>query len=161
MDYMVKPPEIAASRLQKEPQLLWNTFVKFLSKANTTEMNDVQMAAQLPFWYDSDIQNGGHLRYFENKYAKLGDKLNVLVLATLDALKIVGADKQAEILGQSADVYFSKPRQHTKDPDEISQIALEGEFEKFDIEYNNSVPTIPDQLKKYLMAHTDNFVKVI
>ena len=158
---MVKPLEIAGSRLQKEPQLLWNTFVKFLSKADTTEMNDIQMAAQLPFWYDSDIQKGGHLKYFESKYEKLGDKLNVLILATLDALKIIGADKQTELLGKAADIYFSKPRKHTKDPDEFSQIEMEGEFEKFDLEYNQLAPTITDWLEKYLMDHRDNFVKVV
>ena len=158
---MVKPLEIAASRLQKEPQLLWNTFVKFLSTADTREMNDVQMAAQLPFWYDAEVQNGGHLMYFENNCTKLGDKVDVLIMATLDALKIIGAGRQAQVLGRAADVYFSQPRQHTKDPDEYSQIELEGEFEKFDIEYGQVSPAIDDLLKEYLQAHTDNFVKVV
>lgn len=158
---MLKPLEIAGSRLQKDPQLLWKTFIKFLSKSDTTQMNDIQMAAQLPFWYDFDIQKGGHLNYFESKYEKLGEKLNVLIMATLDALKIIGADKQAEILGKAADVYFCKPRQHPKDPDEIAQIGLEGEFEKFDIEYGQTMPEIKDWLEKYLMDHKDDFVKVV
>jgi hypothetical protein len=157
---MVKPPEIAASRLQKEPLLLWNTFIQFLTKADTTEMNDVQMAAQLTFWYDADIQKGGHLNYFENKYEKLGDKLNVLILATLDALKILGAQQQAEILGGAADVYFCKPRKHSRNPDDIIQMALEGEFEKFDTRYNECDPEINQLLEKYLMAYRDSFVKV-
>jgi hypothetical protein len=161
MANMLKPIEIAGSRLQKDPELLWKTFVKFLSKSDTTQMNDIQMAAQLPFWYDFDIQKGGHFYYFESKYEKLGAKLNVLILATLDALKIIGADKQAEILAKAADVYTCKPRRHPKDADEIAQIGLEGEFEKFDTEYNQTTPEIKDWLEKYLMDHKDNFVKVV
>jgi hypothetical protein len=158
---MLKPPEIAKSKLQKEPQLLWSTFVNFISKADTTEMNDTQMAAQLPFWYDSEVQNGGHLQYFENEFQRLGTKLDVLILATLDALKIIGAQKQAEVLAKAADVYFSKPRPHTQDPDEYSQIALEGEFEKFDNEYYQCLPDLIDLLEKYVQNHTPDFVKVV
>jgi hypothetical protein len=161
MANMVKPVEISGSRLSKDPELLWKAFVKFLSKSDTTQMNDIQMAAQLPFWYDFDIQKGGHFHYFESKYEKLGEKLNVLILATLDALKIIGADKQAEILGKAADVYFGKARLHPKDPDEIAQLELEGEFEKFDNDYNQTAPEIKDWLEKYFMDYKDNFVKVV
>jgi hypothetical protein len=158
---MVKPPEITAGRLKNNPRLIWNTFIKFISNAETTEMNDIQMAAQLPFWYDSDIQKGGHLRYFKNKGELLGDKLNVLIMATMDALKIIGAEKQLEILAKAADVYFSKPIQNPIDPNEVNQTVLAGEFDKFDDDFYASFPDITELLEKYVMAHLDNFVKVV
>ncbi len=158
---MINPFEITHRQLQEDPHLLWRTFIQFLSKADTTLMNDVQMAAQLPFWYDSDIQKGGHLRYFENNFQKMGDKLDVLIMATLDALKILRADPQAEILARAADCYFSKARSHTPDHDELHQMALEGEFEKLDLEYHDSSPSMKDLLENYLKNNTASFVKVL
>ncbi|HSW58478.1 MAG TPA: DUF4375 domain-containing protein [Dehalococcoidales bacterium] len=158
---MIKPAEIDRRQLEKDPHLLWKTFQKFLSKADTTEMDDVQMAAQLPYWYHADMQSGGHLQYFEEKYQKLGDKLDVLLLATLDALKIIRANRQAEILAAAADLYFSRPRRHTLDTDKLAQLSPAGEFQELDEEYRHCSPGIAELLEEYLTAHQDHFIKII
>jgi hypothetical protein len=160
-DSMIEPPEIARSRVEKEPQLIWETFVDFISRADTREMNDIQMVAQLTFWYDSEVRNGGHWRYFENGYLRLENKLTVLIMATLEALKILKAHKQAEILGGASDLYFSQPRRHTVNPEEISRIRPGGEFAPYDDEYLQWAADFKAQLEIYMMANREHFVKLV
>jgi hypothetical protein len=158
---MVEPPKIAARQAQEDPHLIWKTFVEFISTAQTVELDDVQMAAQLPYGYDSDMLTGGHGCYFDSQYQKLGDKLNVLILATLDALKIIGAHEQAEILAQAADLYFDKPRQAVNPLDIVSQAALADEFADLDAEYRRACPEIGHLLEKYVTANLDHFIKLV
>lgn len=158
---MVKPVVVEKAKLKEEPELLWNSFVLFLSEAETMELNDVQMAAQLPWIYDSEVMNGGHLQYFENQYKTLQKKLNILVIATIDALKIIGARKQAEILTLASERYFSKERQPPNSIDEICQDELEGEFEDLDTVFYDCEPDISHYLNEYLTKHTPDFVTLI
>jgi hypothetical protein len=158
---MVEPPEISAGQAKEDPHLIWTTFMDFISKAETTELDDIQMAAQLPYWYDSDMTSGGHGRYFDSKYQKLGDKLNVLILATLDALKIIGAHQQAEILARAADIYFAKPRPRINPLDIVARVALAAEFSALDDEYRLSGPEVSHLLEKHVMANLDRFVRLV
>jgi hypothetical protein len=158
---MVKPVIVEKARLRERPELLWNSFLQFLSQAETLELNDVQMAAQLPWIYDAEVMNGGHLQYFENQYKTLQNKLNILVVATIDALKIIGAKKHAEILHQASERYFSKTRCHpaaTADPD---QAELEGEFDDLDTVFYDSEPDISYYLEIYLKNHTPDFITLV
>ena len=65
-------------------------------------MNDVQAVAHFAFWYESEVQNGGHLQYFENMFNRYKAKEDIVVSATLEALKVIGAKKQAKILSQAS-----------------------------------------------------------
>jgi hypothetical protein len=161
MEGMVTPPEIEKSRLAGEPRLLWNTFAKFISRANTVELDNVQMAAQLPYLYDLDVCKSGHWHYFDNKYQKLGDSLNVLLMATLDALKIVGAHSQAEILARASDLYFCQPRRLGGKYDLLEQVERKNEFKEFDKQYLQALPGVSTVLESYLMGHLDHFVILV
>jgi hypothetical protein len=152
---MVKQPEISRDELAREPDKLWESFIKFLSEANTADLNDIQMAAQLPFWYDHSVRQGGHLPFFENNRQKLQDKLNVLIMATLEALKIIGADSQSEILARAADAYIAGQAENGCDGNQTADL------EKFDNEYCECTPPLTVYLAKFLQAHTADFIHII
>ena len=46
---------------------IWNAFVNLLSLSDPDELSVVQRQAQLVFWYESEVQNGGYLQYFLNR----------------------------------------------------------------------------------------------
>jgi hypothetical protein len=158
---MVKPVVVEKAMLKERPELLWNGFMQFLAKAETMELNDVQMAAQLPWIYDAEVMNGGHLQYFENQYKTLQKKLNILVMATIDALKIIGAKKQAEILKQASERYFSLTRQHPVSVEVSCKDELEGEFEDLDTVFYDCEPDISHYLEEYLKKHTADFITLV
>lgn len=44
----------------------WNRFVSLTCEWNLNELNPVQRTAYLCFWYDAEVNNGGHGQFFDN-----------------------------------------------------------------------------------------------
>jgi hypothetical protein len=115
----------------------------------------------LSFWYDSEVQNGGHLQYFENKGKLFRNREYLLVATTLEALKILGAKEQANILSLASEKYFSQIRKHPQDVNEFCALELEDEFGEYDRRYYNCNPDMNSFLEKYLQQHLEAFVNLI
>lgn len=111
----------------------------------------MQKVAHLAFWYDSEVQNGGHLQCFENRGSSF-------VPETLEALKVLGAHCQRGILVRATVIYNSKPRLNFETVDEYVAEALEGEFEEFDDEYYSCQPEMTDLLERYFKRYRASFV---
>jgi hypothetical protein len=157
---MTQPVEIEKSKIEKEPYLAWNAFIELISQ-NPDKLSDVQAIAHFAFWYDSEVQNGGHVQYFENMFNRYKDKENAVVSATLEALKIIGAKKQEKILTQASKQYCSKIRNHPSTVDEFVALELEDEFAKFDNQYYDCSPDMNNYLEKLLQTHMSEFVKLV
>ena len=157
---MAEPIELEKSRVDKEPYLVWNAFIHLIAQ-DPYELSDVQGVAHLAFWYDAEVQNGGHLQYFENMFSRYGHKEDILVLATLEALKIIGAEEQAEILSQASEQHSAKKRKHPLTVEEFVNLALEDEFGEFDKRYYHCSPDINSYLEEYLQTHMSEFVKLV
>jgi hypothetical protein len=161
---MIKPLKIQKSALNNEPYLIWNSFIHLIALSDIRKMNDIQMIPTLSFRYDSEVQNGGHLQFFENSYRTYKDfrTIKILVNATLDALKALGAHTQAEILSKASDLYLkNNDRNHPKTVEEYCSEALENEFGEYDDRYYDCKPDIQLLLEEYLQKHPDEFVKII
>jgi hypothetical protein len=52
--------------IEKERFQIWNSFVDILVMEDENKLTDIQIDAQRAFLYESEVQNGGHLQYFEN-----------------------------------------------------------------------------------------------
>ena len=59
---------------EREPHLIWNAFVDLIAVESYEQLSPVQRMAHLAFWYDSEVQNGGHGQYFENRGTQLLDE---------------------------------------------------------------------------------------
>lgn len=158
---MVQPLEVQKARLKEEPFLVWNTFLQLLAESELPDMSDTQAVAQLAFWYDVEVQNGGHLEYFENKFILFGDQLGFLVTLTLDALADLGASQQAAILSGASRLYLSRERKHPATVEEYCEAAAEEEFADFDQRYYGCSPDMNHYLEQFLEAHAGDFVKLV
>ena len=156
----MKQKELKKSDVDKAPYLVWNALVE-IATSNPEELNDLQSVAYFTFWYDSEIQNGGFYQYFENIFNRYKGKESALISSTLEALKIIGAKKQAEILTQASKQYFSKTRKHPSTVEEFSEFALEAEFDKFDKLYYGCTPDMNNYLEIFLEKYQAEFVTLI
>jgi hypothetical protein len=76
---------------ERRPELVWNTFIDILSAADYENLSPGQRIPHLVFWYDSEVQNGGHGQYFDNRgISKVGK--------TIEALRTLGLECQADVL---------------------------------------------------------------
>jgi hypothetical protein len=68
----MEPSKVSRKRLHDDPAAIWNEFVHLLAMSKDSELTEIQRVAHLVFWYEHEVQNGGHLQYFENR-----DSLNL------------------------------------------------------------------------------------
>jgi midasin (ATPase involved in ribosome maturation) len=104
---------------------VWNTFVDWLAMEDYGNLDELQRVAHLCFWYDSEVQNGGHLQYFENRGAGL-------LTETLKALRALGAECQHGGLESAGRQFVSSQRARIATVEPYVSTALEGKVDAFD-----------------------------
>jgi hypothetical protein len=143
--------DLSKKQAEKEPHLIWNAFIDLIAVEEESELTNKQRIAHHVFWYDSEIQNGGHLQYFEN-HPKL-DYSEVI-----ESLNKVGAHKQAEILKISSKVFLIADRKPISSASEYSEIDKNGEYDEYDSMYYNISHSINFYLEKYLDDNLNEFI---
>ncbi len=72
-----------------EKDTLWNRFIEEICDRDAETLSPIQKKAVLCFWYDSEMQNGGHSGYLENYPDTNPDELE-------DAILTVGNKEMAD-----------------------------------------------------------------
>lgn len=136
----------------KEPYLVWNAFIDVLAMGERNELSPIQIAPHLSFWYDSEVQNGGHLQYFLNRGIDEARE-------ALGALASIGADAQREILVRAIEYYTQSGIDNWETADEYDALWRQGHFEEHDLAYHDCVPEMTELLQRYLDVHTEDFIE--
>jgi len=105
------------------------------------------------FWYESEVQNGGHLQYFENRGTEH-------LAEAVEALGLVGAAGHQQVLREAGARWLSHSRASIETAQEFCDAELEGEFDSFDSRFHESTPALIEQLEAHVAAHQDWFVTV-
>jgi hypothetical protein len=132
-------------------QLEWNAFVEILSKHEYEELEPVQRIPYLAFWYEGHVQNGGHELHFDIRGTER-------LQEALDALTIMGAHGQREVLERAAEVWLSQPREQYEAVDECLEDE-EDDLAVFDFAYGNCRPDMETLLERYLIKHKECFIE--
>ncbi len=149
----MKTRTLTKREVEAEPYRVWNAYVDLLAMEDYRDLAPEQRAAYLVFWYESEVQNGGHLQYFENRGTKH-------LAATVEALGSLGASCQQQVLREAGDLWQSRERQRIQTVEEYRETALEGEFDAFDSRFHACSPTLQQSLEAYLEGHQSSFVTV-
>jgi hypothetical protein len=144
---------LTKQEVEAEPFRVWNAFVDVLAMEDYDVLSPEQRPAYLVFWYESEVQNGGHFQYFENRGT---DHL----AATVKALGLLGATCQQQVLREAGELWFSRSRPRVRTAQEFCDTALEGEFESFDSRFHACSPSLQQCLEAYLKRHQPSFVSV-
>jgi hypothetical protein len=145
--------KISRQALANEPYLVWNAYVEILAMECYGDLDPVQRVPHLCFWYENEVQNGGHIQYFENRGTALLEE-------TLSALRILGATQQQRVLEEAARVFLKKTRSKIQTAEEFARTALEGEFKSFDSAYYSCEPSMEKLLRAYLELHPKHFIEI-
>ena len=148
---MLRRARITKAGLEKNPAAEWNGFIELLACTAWEELGTSQRPAALVFWYESEVQNGGHLQYFMNGHVDRGDE-------TVQAPTQLGADAQAIVLGRALQRWRAVARLLAADALEYAAIAGEPEFDDLDREFHACQVTLIDALYRHLASHKERFV---
>jgi len=121
---------------QKQKQLndkkinIWNKFIEDVCFLELSTLNEIQKNAVLCFWYDCEVNNGGHCAYFSTyPHSKFHSE------DLFEALKIVGNNKIANNFMEAL------------------QNGIDDEYEKVDNLYYQFDPSLMDYLEKYVLKN--------
>src|SRR5437870_5508991 len=116
---MTDPRRLRRQQVQNEPYIIWNEYVSLLAMSDYGELSAIQRCAHLVFWYEQEVQNGGHLQYFENcGTERVGE--------VISALRRLGAHCQADVLMKAAEKFGAEPRARLDSIEDYVETALEG-----------------------------------
>jgi len=144
---------LTKQEVEAEPFRVWNAFVDVLAMEDFERLSPEQRPAHLVFWYESEVQNGGHFQYFENRGTEH-------LAATIEALGLLGAACQQRVLREAGELWLSRSRPRVQTAEEFCDEALEGEFESFDSRFHDCSPSLQECLEEYLERHQALFVSV-
>ncbi|HXB59401.1 MAG TPA: DUF4375 domain-containing protein [Candidatus Acidoferrales bacterium] len=144
---------LTKQQVAAEPFSVWNAFVDLLAREGYQRLSPEQRPAHLVFFYDSEVQNGGHLQFFHNRGTEYLEE-------TIEALGLLGAALHQQILREADKLWLNRSRPGIQTLQEFSETAMEGEFDALDSRFYKSVPTLTEQLEAYLASHQELFVRV-
>jgi hypothetical protein len=144
---------LLASAVAEAPYLVWNAFVSVCAMSEYEDLTPTQRFAHLAFWYDSEVQNGGHYQYFENPAGRR-------CLEAVDALVALRLEQQASVLRRAIQVWESCERVPAITAEEFVDNALEEDFDELDTAYHDCTPSVVDALQRYLQDHRGEFVVI-
>lgn len=132
---------------------IWNAFVDLLAMSDELEFAPSQVSAFHAFWYDSEVQNGGHLQYFLNRGVEEAER-------AVGSLRSMGALAHSELLSDAVAAWHSQTRSSPETVQEYVEEALKGDFNIFDDRFHEIAPSLFDYLQGHLSAHQPQFVIV-
>jgi hypothetical protein len=149
----MKQQVLKRSEIEANPHCVWNAYIDLLSSGSLEECTDVQRPPRMVFVYESEVQNGGHLQYFENQRT-------VHLKKTIESLGIIGAPCQQEVLREAGNLFVSIERPKITTAEEYVEAAREDEFSELDFRFHCCSPSLMEILEAYLQKHLSSFILV-
>lgn len=149
----MKIRKLTKQEVLAEPFRVWNAYVNLLALEDYQDLSPEQRPAYLVFWYDCEVQNGGHFQYFENRGTEH-------LTATIEALSLLGSACQQQIIAEAGALWLSRFRPHVQTAKEFCDKALDGEFGTFDARFHACLPSLQQRLEFHLEQHQSTFVSV-
>ena len=133
---------------------VWNAFVNLLAMSEAKDLSETQIPAFHAFWYESEVQNGGHLQYFLNRGADEATN-------AVRSLRTIAANQHADLLERALRSWQGFERDRPSTSEEYLMLeATDGEFSEYDDSFYAIAPEMNHFLQMYLDKNTDHFVRI-
>ncbi|MEQ1521905.1 MAG: DUF4375 domain-containing protein [Aestuariivirga sp.] len=149
--YKVK---ISKREISADPYIIWNSFIELIGITRDRPLSPIQLNAHYCFRYESEVQNGGHLQFFENNGLDFA-------LATHKALAELEFTGPESVLADALKIAFKMNWGHIETAEQFVAEALEGRFDKFDDDYYNLDPPTIKLLEQHLEQHQDEYIEIV
>lgn len=142
---MAKRKILTPTDLWLDPDAAYNASVDLVVRHEPHELHPAQRAAHYALRYEGEVNNGGHLQYFENLgRGALGTDL---VPDAISGLEELNAPLHADILRRAYTRWASAARLPSADLADFSAMCQDGEFRDLDDEfYALDKPTSSERL---------------
>lgn len=147
-------PKAGMTTAGAEPWAVWNAFIDLIATEEFESLPPIQRVGHLIFWYESEVQNGGHYQFFVNGGT-------VHLHETVEVLGDLGLTCQAETLRAAGDVWLSSERTFPETGEDFASGALEGEFDELDAGFHECLPSLMEALESHLKEHQDEYVALV
>ena len=145
--------KLSRKNIERENFNIWNAFIDILAMEDESKLTEIQKNAQRAFWYEAEVQNGGHVQYFEN--TNLNDYSPVI-----KSLNIIGAHDYAILLEKAVKAYFKDGTKNINNAGDFIKEALNEINLALDFEYSKINPDMNHYLKEYLNKYFDEFIEI-
>ena len=141
---------LTSEQVKAEPWSKWNALVDLLAMEELEDLSPLQQKASAIFWYNNEVENGGHLQYFLNhgiEHTRI----------TLEALKTFN-HKAANILQHALSKLDQVDLSTIEDVNDYVEMALDDHFGDYDEEFYNLKPDLVELLREILEKHEGEFL---
>jgi hypothetical protein len=115
-------------------------------------LTPVQRKAALVFWYQAEVNNGGHCQYFTNS-------AGANRLEALQALRDLGAQKAADVLSLAILTVAGSEHSRPSSLEDYPEQEADSGLRELDSDYYKSADAeVQDALLRYLRANESEFV---
>lgn len=111
----------------------WNRFITEICMRDRASLNERQRDAVICFWYDAEMQNGGHSAYFDSDPIAAPEEAE-------SAIRRIGGDAIADNFRKAAETGAS------------------GDWEETDSAYFAFLPSLSDLLMDHVALHADEIL---
>jgi hypothetical protein len=134
---------------ESQPHLVWNAFIDLLAVEHYEDLSATQRKAHLVFWYDSEVQNGGHGQYLENQGTRR-------LSETISALHELGLSCQGHVLEDVAKAFAASAE------GVAWETVLGGDaIQEFDAAFHACTPDVDRALQRHLGLHREEYVSLV
>jgi hypothetical protein len=133
------------------PHEVWNAFIGLVSREPGDLLSLEQRSASLVFWYESEVQNGGHLQYFSNRGLSEAR-------AAVGALRDLGAARHAGNLEAALALVPLDAACAPVSAAEYVAITLENPYSEADDEFTQ-LESLTSVMRRYLEANVGAFIE--
>lgn len=117
-----------------EESKLWNKFIEQICTKKIKDLNDIQKNAVFCFYYDSEVNSGGHVCYFDN-YRKVKNE------ELIKALEIVANKKYVKIFKEAV------------------KNGKTDNYQKTDEDFFKQTPYLTEYLEEYVINNKEEIFK--
>jgi hypothetical protein len=144
---------LSKEQIEKEPWQVWNSFVDLVAIEEYNDLTATQKVASAIFWYNSEVQNGGHMQYLANHGIEH-------LRETINAFYKIGNKHFLPLLSEANKIYNTLDLEGIEDVDEYVDMALDDHFGECDAKFYNIEPTLYEILEEYLKDHQSEFIEI-
>jgi hypothetical protein len=143
------PKESPAMELSAD-DVFWNETVDYWVESDLSELPETHQQMFAAFFYDAEVNNGGHLQYFQNR--GVGE-------ATLvqNALDYLNAPELRSNFDRALQKYRAQQRPPIRSLEEYSEIAKEGEFNDEDDKFYSVKPGLWDLIEEEVIGNQSTY----
>jgi hypothetical protein len=145
---IARPKRISRSNSKDFELAATFALIDLVSEYTYDELDPVQQVAHLVFYYEAEVNNGGHLQYFHNR----GSDEAAL---TIKALQLIGASEAAEILTEAIGRHNAIGRDRAGSLEEYHENEIKHEF----LDLDNRFPGVSGPLEEYRRQNEQHFIE--